>query len=467
MDNAVPKRSGRAPASRALAAAAAILSLTLSVAFSSTASADELEDRKAAIEAEKDKVHQDYEYLGEDIAETVAKLNVYKGLLPGAQQQLADAESRVDSAAGKVSALNERVALAQDTHETITAQITKDREDIAATEKTIGQIASQAYKNGGVPSTLSLMFGAKGADSLSDSLGMAEQALKGQNAAVEKLSQQNANNVNSEARLEAVSEEINKLKAQAEEALAAEQSARDAAAAEKQKVDDLVAQTSAMNQELEAQKPKLQAQMATLEKESAQVTADIAEQQRVLLEEYRKREQARIDAENQAAAEAAARNNRPAPPVATVPRPGSPSSFGLRYPVNGAPVSSGFGWRATPPGSIDFFGNGGYLHSGIDFAPACGTPVYAPAAGQVWRADQGGGEMIGTGNRIVLNHGVVGGNVLATNFYHLNGFAVSVGQWVNQGQLIGYVGSTGNSTGCHLHFETVLNGELVDPMGLL
>ncbi|MCQ1945364.1 M23 family metallopeptidase [Arthrobacter sp. zg-Y1171] len=463
----MPKRIGRAPASRALAAVVALLTLTLSVAFSSAASADDLEDRKAAIEAEKQKVQEDYEYLGEDIAETVAKLNIYKGQLPAAQQQLADAEGRVDSAAGKVSALNERVALAQNTHETITAQIEKDRENIAATEKAIGQIASQAYKNGGVPSTLSLMFGAKGADSLTDSLGMAEQALKGQNAAVEKLSQQNANNVNSEARLSAVADEISKLKAQAEEALKAEQSARDAAAAEKQKVDDLVAQTTAMNQELEAQKPKLQSQMASLEKESAQVTADIAERQRVLLEEHRKREQARIDEANRAAAEEAARNNRPAPPAQNIPQPGSPSSFGLRPPVVGAPISSGFGWRATPAGSIDFFGNGGYLHSGIDYAPSCNTPVYAPAAGEVWRADQGGGEMIGTGNRIVLNHGVVKGNVLATNYYHLNGFAVGAGQWVEQGQLIGYVGSTGNSTGCHLHFETVLNGALVDPRTLL
>ncbi|MCQ1949521.1 peptidoglycan DD-metalloendopeptidase family protein [Arthrobacter sp. zg-Y859] len=463
----MPKRIGRAPASRALAAVVAFLTLTLSVAFSSAANADDLEDRKAAIEAEKQKVQQDYEYLGEDIAETVAKLNIYKGQLPAAQQQLADAEGRVDSAAGKVSALNERVALAQNTHETITAQIEKDREDIAATEKAIGQIASQAYKNGGVPSTLSLMFGAKGADSLTDSLGMAEQALKGQNAAVEKLSQQNANNVNSEARLSAVAEEISKLKAQAEEALKAEQSARDAAAAEKQKVDDLVAQTTAMNQELEAQKPKLQSQMASLEKESAQVTADIAEKQRIQLEEHRKREQARIDEANRAAAEEAARNNRPAPPAQTVPQPGSPSSFGLRHPVIGSPVSSGFGWRGTPEGTIDFFGNGGYLHSGIDFAANCGTPVYAPAAGHVWRADQGQGEMIGTGNRIVLNHGVVKGNALATNYYHLSGFTVSVNQWVEQGQLIGYVGNTGNSQGCHLHFETVLNGNLVDPMGLL
>ncbi|MCC3277695.1 peptidoglycan DD-metalloendopeptidase family protein [Arthrobacter sp. zg-Y40] len=466
MDNAVPKRPRRAPAARAAAAAAVLLTLTFSVAVTGpAANADDLDNRLAGVEAEKQKVQQTYEYLGEDIAETVAKLNIYQGQLPAAQQSLADAEGRVDSAAGKVSALNDRVALAQETHKTITAQIEKDREDIAATEKAIGQIASQAYKNGGVPSTLSLMFGAKGADSLSDSLGMAEQALKGQNAAVEKLSQQNANNVNSEARLAAVAEEISKLKAQAEEALKAEQSARDAAAVEKEKVDGLIAQTAAMNEELEAQKPKLQAQMANLEQESAQINADIAERQRVLLEEYRQREQARIDAANRAAA---AGGGGGAPQQ--MPAPSAPSAaFGLRYPVMNAPISSGFGWRATPAGTIDFYGKGGYLHAGTDFAGGCGAPIYAAAAGEVWRAvpSTNQSEMIGAGNYVVLNHGVVGGHVLATNYYHMTQYVVAQGQWVNAGQLIGYIGQTGNAQGCHLHFETILNGNPVDPMTLL
>lgn len=462
MDNAVPKRSKRVPAARAVAAAAALLALTLSVAFTGTAAnADDLDNRLAGVEAEKRKVQQTYEYLSEDIAETVAKLNIYNGQLPAAQQSLADAEGRVDSAAGKVSALNDRVALAQETHRTITAQIEKDREDIAATEKAIGQIASQAYKNGGVPSTLSLMFGAKGADSLSDSLGMAEQALKGQNAAVEKLSQQNANNVNSEARLAAVAEEINKLKAQAEEALKAEQSARDAAAVEKEKVDGLIAQTTAMNEQLEAQKPQLQAQIANLEQESAQINADIAERQRVLLEEYRQREQARIDAANRAAAQ----SGSGAAPQQVPPPGNAASSFGLQYPVLNAPVSSGYGNRPTPPGTLEL----GSMHTGIDFAPGCGTPVYAAAGGEVWRAvpvtDQR--EMIGAGNYVVINHGVINGHVLATNYYHLKQYVVAQGQWVNAGQLIGYVGTTGNSSGCHLHFETVLNGQLVNPMSLL
>ncbi|MBO0897771.1 MULTISPECIES: peptidoglycan DD-metalloendopeptidase family protein [Arthrobacter] len=446
--------------------ASAVLALTL--AFSGTASADELDDRKAAIEAEQQKVQETYEYLDAETSRKVAELAIYQQQLPGAQQALADAEGRVSAAAGKVSALTDRVALAQETRNTIAAQIQQDQAAMDDTEEVIGQIAAQAYKSGGVPSSFSLMLGADGADSLTDSMGLAEQVLRNQNAAMQQLSQQNATNVNSEARLAAVEEEISNLKAQAEAALVLEQEARDSAAAEKAKVDALIEQTAAANAALEARKPVIQAQLASLETAKAKATADIAERQRALLEKARKEEEARIAEANRRAAEEAARNNRPAP-VAEVPSvtPTNPSAFGLSHPVQ-ASISSGFGWRATPPGSIDFFGTGGYLHSGIDFAASCGTPVYAPAAGQVYRADQGQPDgMIGTGNRVVLDHGVIGNSALATNYYHLTSFVVSVNQWVNAGQLIGYVGTTGNSTGCHLHFETVLNGALVDPMGLL
>ncbi|MFJ7750609.1 peptidoglycan DD-metalloendopeptidase family protein [Arthrobacter sp. NPDC097144] len=446
--------------------ASAVLALTL--AFSGTASADELDDRKAAIENEQHKVQETYEYLDAESSRKVAELAVYQQQLPGAQQALADAEGRVSAAAGKVSALTDRVALAQETRSTISAQIEKDQAAIKDTQQVIGQIAAQAYKSGGVPSSFSLMLGADGADSLTDSMGLAEQVLRGQNATMQQLSQQSATNVNSEARLAAVEEEISTLKGQAEEALKAEQQARDAAAAEKAKVDTLIEQTAAANAALEARKPAIQAQLASLETAKAQATADIAERQRRLLEEARKAEEARVAEENRRAAEEAARNNRPAPvPGVASTKPTNPSAFGLSLPVK-APISSGFGWRATPAGTIDFFGTGGYLHSGIDFAPGCGAPVYAPASGEVWRADQGQADgMIGTGNRVVLNHGVIGNSALATNYYHLTKFVVSPGQWVDAGQLIGYVGTTGNSTGCHLHFETVLNGELVDPMGLL
>jgi murein DD-endopeptidase MepM/ murein hydrolase activator NlpD len=121
------------------------------------------------------------------------------------------------------------------------------------------------------------------------------------------------------------------------------------------------------------------------------------------------------------------------------------SARGLIWPVNG-PITSGFGWRW------------GRMHEGIDIGVPCGTPIHAAAAGTVIYS----GWMDGYGNFVVIDHG----NGLATAYGHQSAIYVSGGS-VSQGQVIGAVGSTGNSTGCHLHFEVRVNGNPVDPLGYL
>ena len=99
------------------------------------------------------------------------------------------------------------------------------------------------------------------------------------------------------------------------------------------------------------------------------------------------------------------------------------------------------------------------LHAGTDFGVPCGTPVMAAADGTVISAGWGGGN----GNRIVIDHGIVSGVGLASTYNHLSSFVVKSGK-VKRGQLIAYSGTTGYSTGCHLHFETLENGQFVNPM---
>ena len=123
-----------------------------------------------------------------------------------------------------------------------------------------------------------------------------------------------------------------------------------------------------------------------------------------------------------------------------------PSSSGLIWPVSG-PITSPFGMRW------------GSLHPGIDIGVGMGTPIRAAASGRVISASYAGGY----GNLVVIDHG----NGLATAYAHQSSMAVSSGQQVSQGQVIGYVGSTGFSTGPHLHFEVRVNGSPVDPMGYL
>ena len=99
------------------------------------------------------------------------------------------------------------------------------------------------------------------------------------------------------------------------------------------------------------------------------------------------------------------------------------------------------------------------MHEGIDIAVGQGTPVHAAAAGTVIYA----GWMEGYGNLVVIDHG----NGLSTAYGHNSSLASSVGQSVAAGQVIAYSGSTGHSTGPHVHFEVRVNGAPVDPLGYL
>ena len=127
----------------------------------------------------------------------------------------------------------------------------------------------------------------------------------------------------------------------------------------------------------------------------------------------------------------------------------------LRTPVNGASISSGFGQRKHPIL--------GYtrLHRGVDFAAKKGTPVYASGDGEVERVVRSAG---GLGNHIRIRHA----SGFSTVYGHLSKIAAGlrVGQKVRQGQVIGQVGSTGLSTGPHLHYEVWRNGAAIDPANL-
>ncbi|SDL34752.1 Murein DD-endopeptidase MepM and murein hydrolase activator NlpD, contain LysM domain [Arthrobacter sp. ov407] len=445
--------------SRMISATLALVLAGSMGASSPMAFADDLEDQQAALKDQAARVQDSLEFVDAKISQAAADLVLYQGQLPGAQQALLDAQGRVAGAVQEVQALAARVDLAQQNKAKITQQIDADKQKIAGTRKLIGQIATQAYMSGGVPSNLSLFFGSNQGSSLTDTIDLADQALRSQNSAMDKLTQQSATNVNAQARLAAVEAEITDLKAKADAALAREKAARDEAEAKKAKVDKLIADTTRLDAQLQAAKPGIQKQLAKVKAQQDAVAAEIVERDRKLREAW-EAEQRRIAA---AAAAAARARGQAKPPYVPAP-PGPPSAFGLRHPFNGVPITSGFGWRPTPPGTIDFYGQGGYMHTGIDFGAACGTPVYAAAAGTVFSA---GWANDGGGNNVKISHGVIQGNSLTTIYYHNTSVAVSVGQHVNQGQLIAYSGTTGNSTGCHSHFETWLNGRAVDPMNLL
>ena len=113
-------------------------------------------------------------------------------------------------------------------------------------------------------------------------------------------------------------------------------------------------------------------------------------------------------------------------------------------------ISSEYGWRKNPVSGVN------KLHAGIDFAAAGGTPIYAAASGYVQVAGWSTG---GYGNYVIIYHGKMSdGNAYSTLYAHMRSVATSAGKYVKQGELIGYVGTTGNSTGNHLHLEVWKGG---------
>lgn len=131
----------------------------------------------------------------------------------------------------------------------------------------------------------------------------------------------------------------------------------------------------------------------------------------------------------------------------------SASSGGFSLPVNG-PITSPYGMRLHPV--LKYW----KLHDGTDIAAGCGTPIRAPYAGRVAERYFNAAY----GNRLMIDHGSVGGRYVTTGYNHSARYVVRVGQRVRKGQVIGYVGSSGLSTGCHLHLMVWLGGRVVNPM---
>ena len=123
-------------------------------------------------------------------------------------------------------------------------------------------------------------------------------------------------------------------------------------------------------------------------------------------------------------------------------------------PVLGSNLTSGYGVRSDP------FRGRAAMHAGIDLAGPIGTPIYATADGVVQRAEWNSG---GYGNLVELNHG----HGIQTRYGHLTRSIVNAGERVKRGQLIAYMGSTGRSTGSHLHYEVRIDGQAVNPIPFL
>lgn len=130
-----------------------------------------------------------------------------------------------------------------------------------------------------------------------------------------------------------------------------------------------------------------------------------------------------------------------------------PGGLQLMHPVPTRRISSPYGWRSNPTGA------GNQIHIGQDYPISCGSPVYASEAGRVIVSGWHGH----SGMRVTIDHG----NNVQTGYSHNSKLIAKIGQEVKQGELIALAGTTGNSTGCHVHFEVIVDGRWHDPRNYL
>ena len=242
-----------------------------------------------------------------------------------------------------------------------------------------------------------------------------------------------------------------------EEALIA---ARQEVEAAKAALEQTLAEQEAKKAELETQKATLQAQVAEAQQLIASLESDIeaynamyqqAEAQKQALQNQINSKVAELVAQEQAARQAAQQKaQQTGQPVNYNPQAAVGASGSMMWPAVGHGISSPFGYRIHPIYHTQ------KMHTGVDINVAYGTPVYAADGGTVILSGWNGGY----GNCIVINHG----NGITTLYGHMSSLVASSGQSVSKGQVIGYVGSTGASTGPHLHWEVAVNGQRVNPL---
>lgn len=402
---------------RPLALTAAALAVTMSVPVSAASANPQKE--KDDVDKRVEELMQEHDDLSEELARVVAELE-------DAESRLPDAEDAADAAAADLAEtqreneeLAARLTSAENAQTELQNQIDDGEEKIAESQGAVVKVARQAYQNSGVTSDVAMLLQMASSDGGAEGLTRVDSAVRSQQRTLTKLTEQRAANVTNQDRLTAVTDEVSDLKDEAAQAVltkaAAEKVARDA----REELDGLITQQTSAKDTIEANRAS---------------TAEEIEKQ--------KAEQERLAKE----VEDWIRENGD--------KIGDVGDGTLGHPAPGTRITSPFGWRIHPIAKVR------RMHTGTDFGTPCGTDLYASESGVVVSSGYAGGY----GNRVVLSHGKIDGKSLSTTYSHNSRNLVRPGQRVERGQVIAKAGTTGSSTGCHLHFEIHQDGTAVNPL---
>jgi murein DD-endopeptidase MepM/ murein hydrolase activator NlpD len=350
------------------------------------------------------------------------QLPAARSAVASAQGEVAAAQVVAQSAAQKAAETRRQLAAAE-------AELAKVQEQVDTARDTIYQFAAEAYM-GADASKIGMVMDASSPSDLATRMAFLDTVSGDQRVALEQVTR--ARQVSTDARnvVTLRKQAADAAEALAEETLGGARTAEQAAEAATVRVAGLVNQRRAAMAVAGQERAADARRTAQLRAESNRIAAEL---RRIAEAERRKR--------------GGGGNKSPVP---------SGGGY-FQQPVNGW-KSSDFGMRYDPYFHV------WQLHAGADFAAPSGAPIFAAASGRVVRAGWNGGY----GNYTCIYHGELrNGRGIATCYAHQSAILVGSGQRVARGQVIGRVGSTGASTGAHLHFEVRVDGNPVNPLGYL
>lgn len=417
----------------------AVLALTFTFAGAFADERDDWVSKQNAADNQRAELEEQISGLDEDLQQMYLKLDDVRRNIPEAQGELDVAQSQYASAQRELEQITDRLNVAIEEKDRIDAEIEESDSESKSTRHDIGQLVREVYRSGDLSSSpLVIAMTSKSTADITQRAAGAQTIAVAQSRALTSAQESLAVERNRYARQEALTERVSNLQAKASEA-------RDIAAEAKSLATEKLGELQKLEQteiaraaDVEKVKVKAKEQLAASEAAYQTARANIA----------------RIDEQNRQNQIAWQQNQSQKPG-----KPGANSSGGVQtnglfgYPFSQTyPITSTFGYRFHP------IYQQMRLHAGTDYGAPCGTPVLATANGVVSSASFHSS----MGNYVMLNYGLVNGNSFQTIYMHLTRSVVSTGQSVSKGQLLGYVGTTGSSTGCHLHYEMHRNGTPVD-----
>ncbi len=384
--------------------------------------ADDLNNKKQRVDAEVEDAQSEVLAFNKKVARATRQVLDARKQLPAAQQNL---ERALAARAGaRVEREKASAELAKAESDVLSAErkLARLEKRIAVLRQEVGDFARRAYQMGPF-ARMEMLLDADDPSDFTDRLAAIRSVSRANNSALEEMSHNRADLLYLEIELGALKDAASEKKTIAKSQLKAAEETAEGALAAKELVDALVAQE--------------QSALSVAKENRADVKA---------LYEKLAKEQVRIQKEIAAAARKLARSTG-------IRTDSSGGSGQWQWPLPGGSISSESGWRVHPIL--------GYVrcHTGVDITAPSGTPITAAANGVVISAGNGGA----FGTYTVISHG---GN-LTSSYAHQSGLAVAAGQTVRRGQVIGFVGSTGWSTGPHLHFEARIAGLPWNPRGWL